>query len=100
WHWDNFSVAPARPLAIVPAAPRWAVATDDQPTVSLSAPAPKGARLRFAAVGTIDYSYDDGRTWTRAVRQPEASHTPEHYSSYLVPLPAGQRTVRFRGGPD
>lgn len=101
WHWDNVSIAPFAPMAVIPSSPRWAVARPGGPdTLLFPSAAPTGASLQFAAVGLIDYSYNGGATWTRAAWQPSSRHLPEQFSSYLIPIPAGQTSVKFRGFAD
>jgi hypothetical protein len=97
WHWDNFSISPAVPFTLINADRRYVTAATTR-TVNLASPAPANAYLRFAGIGnSIDVSYDDGTTWTRA-QQPHHEHpTGGSFSSYWVPIPAGVSQVRFRG---
>lgn len=97
WHLDNVALSPAAPMSIVPSSPRWAGATAASPTVALRAASPAGGFLRFAAVGQqVEFSTNGGATWTSAHRQPQERDKPEHFSSYLTPLPAGVSSLRFR----
>lgn len=102
WHWDTVSLSPSRPLQIVPTAPRWAVARrGGSDTLTLQRPAPAGALVRFAAVGAnVEFSYDGGATWTRAVRMPADRHAPEHFSSWQAPIPEGATAITVRATGD
>ncbi len=63
-------------------------------------PASTGDHLRFSAMGLIELSFDGGKTWAAAPRQPQERDVPEHFSSYWIPLPAGVDSVRVRGKAD
>ncbi|MDZ7639870.1 MAG: hypothetical protein U5J83_16735 [Bryobacterales bacterium] len=66
--------------------------------LEFAAPAPEGARLRFAAVCNVELN--DGSGWVRAERQPEEFHRPEHFSSYFVPIRSGATQAEVRFLPD
>jgi hypothetical protein len=100
WHWDNVNINPSVPLNIVPPSPRWAVATSNSRTIQLQRPAPAGGSLRFAAVGMIQVSFNGGQTYTPAVRRSLDRRAPEHFSSYLQPIPAGTTSITFQGSAD
>ncbi|MCK9518882.1 MAG: hypothetical protein M0R74_07665 [Dehalococcoidia bacterium] len=93
WHWDEFEITPAAPFTII-RADRRAVA--DESVVRFDAPAPANARLRFSGIGAIETSFDDGKSWSPAQRQPEELHKAEHFSAYWTPIPEGVQEVRFR----
>ena len=98
WHWDDFQLVRAVPFTIIPVAPgeeRFADAT--RPDVSFAQPAPAGASVRFAAYGDkFKLSTDGGATWRKFDHQPEALDVKGRFHSYMVPVPAGTTTVRFR----
>ena len=59
WHWDNVRIEPAVPFTIVRATKRLADAND--PVVTLAAPAPANAHLRFGGTGlALELSLDGG----------------------------------------
>jgi hypothetical protein len=93
WHWDNFEITPAAPFSIIRAQQR---SVEDGGTISLEAPAPANAMLRFSAIGVVELSFDGGTTWNAAQRQDEEVHHAEHLSSYWTPIPAGTQQVQFR----
>lgn len=96
WHWDNVSILPAVPFTMLHADRRFVDAAAD--SVTLSAPAPAGAHLRFAGLGnSMDVSFDGGQTWSPAQLQSQLSHVEGHAWSYWTPIPAGAAQVRFRG---
>ena len=95
WHWDNVGVSPAVPFTVVNATARYADATS--PELALRAPAPAGARLRFAAHGLgVQVSFDGGSTWVGAWRQQQELDATDRFRSYWMPIPAGAQRVRFR----
>jgi hypothetical protein len=106
WHWSNFYISNAVAFTLLrgdqqvvhDAAPKIGVAATPK-LVNFPAPAPQSAFLRFAAVGTIDISLDQGKTWTAAQRQAQLYQVAEHFSSYWMPVPAGTKNVMFRGKP-
>lgn len=104
WHWDNVTIAPAQPFTMLPAVKRYADATTAG-VVQFDTPAPQAAYLRFAGIGNnIILSFDNGASWTPAVRQPQELDIEEHFSSYFTPIPAGTQDVMVQaedwwGGP-
>jgi hypothetical protein len=99
WHWDNLSVSPALPFTIL--RPDRRAASAAQPTpLTLAAPAPAGASLRFMGIGnSLEVSYDGGATWRAAVLQGQSkSLQDEIFKSYWMPIPAGTTRVQVRGG--
>lgn len=97
WHWDNMSVSPAVPFTLIKSSPVWTNATQNVPLTFASA-APTGAFLKFAGVGAnLETSFDNGQTWSAAVRQAQEKDATEHWSTYFSPVPAGAVRVQFRG---
>lgn len=97
WHWDNLAIRPSAPFTIIPAARR-SLGPADNPTVEFPAPAPPGAHLRFAGIGTnLELSFDGGASWQAAQRQAQRGEAPEHFASYWAPIPAGVQRVQLRG---
>lgn len=97
WHWDTFEIAPAKPFTIIRAQQRVA---NDSDTITFDAPAPANAMLRFAAIGTVEVSVDQGESWSLAQRQQEEGRHAEHFSSYWMPIPEGIDQVLFRFSDD
>lgn len=96
WHWDNVSIAPAAPFSIVKGDLR--TATPETPKVQLAAPAPAGAHLRFAGIGTNLQVRFDGGPWQNVTRQLQSVDTAsEHFASYWTTIPAKTRTIEFKG---
>src|SRR5262249_4855131 len=96
WHWDNVAISSAVPFTMLRADRRY-VDADTEPTVTFLAPAPEGAHLRFAAVGSeIQVSFDGGATWQPAQLQRQQRTNPARFQSYWTPVPAGTTGVAFR----
>jgi hypothetical protein len=97
WHWDNVSITPAVPFTIIEANQRFATASTSG-QVSLMAPAPADAHLRFAGLGeNLEVSFNGGTTWQAAQLQDQVESIDGHAQSYWMPIPAGITQVRFRG---
>jgi hypothetical protein len=96
WHWDNIGISPSTPVRLIESKPA-GVAAGGPSMVSLDAPAPAGARLRFVALGRdLQVSFDRGATWTAATRHAiGVTQAEEHVSQFWTPLPAGANTVSF-----
>ncbi len=97
WHWDNVTISPARPFTMIGANRRYVDRAN--PTVTLAAPAPANARLRFAGIGPNLQVRFDGGAWQNAGLQ---AHDPryfkdEHFRSFWMPIPAGVTRIEFRG---
>jgi hypothetical protein len=96
WHWDNFSISPARPFSIVKSTRRSADAMS--PGIEFAAPAPANAKLRFVAIGTnIQVRFDNGG-WQPAVKQAQVRADEGHFTNYWMDVPAGTTRVEFSGG--
>lgn len=98
WHWDNVSISPAIPFTILNADRRF-VSSPTAAAVSFAAPAPAGGFLRFEGIGnSLAVSFDGGFNWQAPRLQSfEQLLGDEHFRSYWTPVPAGTRTVQFRG---
>jgi len=102
WHWSGFQIAPSVPFSLL----RGDVAAVNQTTrgyVCFGAPASTDAHLRFAGVGTLNVSFDGGRTFQAAVPAaqvgPHGEGKPQVglFASYWMPVPAGTTGVVFQG---
>jgi hypothetical protein len=97
WHWSNFSISSAVPYTLLRPTDQQVVA---QPggAITFGAPAPAGSFLKFAAIGSVQVSYDGGKTYSAAQKPPmDASLLhDEHSTSYLTPVPAGTRSVQLK----
>lgn len=96
WHWGGISMTSAVPFTMIKAVQRriWPGTTT---RASFPRGAPHNAFLRFDAVGTIQVSYDGGGTWVNPRQPPESKHVAGQFENYMTPIPAGTRTVLFRG---
>lgn len=98
WHWDDVYISPARPFTLIKALTRTADASTNGGKVEFTEPAPPDAYLRFSAIGNdLEFSIDDGVTWTAVVRQAQESSIEEHFSSYFTPIPEGISSIQLRG---
>ena len=98
WHWDNVSISPAVPFTLLHA-DRGAVDGTTRAQVTFDGAAPAGSHLRFTGIGNaLAVSYDAGRSWeTPLLQQFSQLEGAEHFRSYWTPIPAGTRSVQFRG---
>ena len=92
WHWDNVRIEPAVPFTILRADRRYVDATSP-PSVTLPAPAPPGAHLRFGGVGrALDVSFDGGATWQPAQLQAQQeTNGTNAFQSFWTPIPPERR---------
>jgi hypothetical protein len=98
WHWDNVVIDPSIPFTIDGSDRREVKPKVEPADVTFAAPAPADAFLRFAGIGNdLGVSFDGGVTWTSATPQQQVGNVEEHFKSYWMPVPAGTRTVTFRG---
>jgi len=106
WHWNNFAINPALPFSIIKATSRFA--NPSSPAVSFAQPANPNSMLRFSGIGKISVSFDGGKTFQLAQRQPSSgsvgangdTYHPEHQSPFWTPIPAGATSATFRWAPD
>ena len=97
WHWDNVSLSHAVPFTMLRADRRY-VDADTARAVHFPAPAPEGARLRFAGVGrNVEVSFDGGGSWERAQLQAQRRYDYGRFQSYWTPIPPGVASVQVRG---
>lgn len=96
WHWSDFSISSALPFQMVHSSPYY-VNQDTAGVVTLDAPAPANAYLRFHGEGDLMVSFDGGTTFAPAQLQAQegGSVDPAHFASFWMPIPAGTRTVVF-----
>jgi hypothetical protein len=94
WHWDNLYMSDSVPFTIIRANQRIKKTTGE---FTFNQPAPAGSYLSFSAVGRAQLDFGQGFV----------TATPgaylgfeEHWSPYLVPIPAGTTTVKYRGADD
>lgn len=98
WHWDNVGISPAVPFSL-----ERATRTDADalaPDLTLAAPAPANASLRFAAWGrAIQFSTDDGATWRTPGLQgrPPEQFSADRLEAYWTAIPQGTQRLLFRG---
>ena len=106
WHWDNFYIKPAIPFTVIKAQQNRLVGTNKDTVTANFAPAPKNAKLRFAAVCKVDVAYNGG-TFQPASNMATTKHAagdfdtnPGTSHSYFLPVPDGTTTVEFKFHPD
>ena len=101
WHWSDFSISTTMPFTMIRPVGSGIGPIgggSSTPTIKLAAPSPANSFLRFAASGdVIEFSLDQGGTWTRAVEQPASNVNNSANKSYFMPIPAGVTSVTFRG---
>jgi len=99
WHWDNVSMNPVEPFTIIRANRRYADSKSNAP-VLLAAPAPPNSHLRFSGIGkNLEVSFDNGKTWTKALPQQQVKYEEGAFWSYWMPISTGTNQVMFRGAP-
>jgi hypothetical protein len=97
WHWDNISIAPSQPFTMIKGDKRYAL---NGQTVTFQQPAPANSNLRFSGIGNIQVSFNGG-SMQQARKQPSTDPgTPEHFTSYWMPIPQGTQTVKFQISSD
>jgi hypothetical protein len=105
WHWDNVTLQPSVPFQIIsPTRPFLSLYLQSgrSPAVDLAAPAPANAVLHFVSFGdpsSLQVSADGGATWLTPTPRGIAAGTAhsELGDYYTAPVPAGTRSVMFRG---
>jgi hypothetical protein len=97
WHWSNFGISNAVSYFLAKPTDNRILANTGG-VVSFAAPAPKGAYLKFAAIGKVEVSFDGGATYHPAVMadQDPAETRYEQWNNFLTPVPAGVRQVKIR----
>jgi hypothetical protein len=94
WHWSDFYISNAIPFTLLRGDKQ---VVHGVPTlVTFPSRAPQSAFLRFAAIGTIEVSFD-GKSWQPAKLQNQSRNQVEHFSNYWMPVPAGTTSVTIRG---
>ncbi|HXM56795.1 MAG TPA: hypothetical protein VOB72_15460, partial [Candidatus Dormibacteraeota bacterium] len=100
YHWSGVSIAPSAPFTMLRPQQPVSLHEGRSPALTLAAPAPANAFLRFAAIGAIQVSTDGGRTFTAAKPQDADMSAPERFTSYWTPVAAGVTQLVFRGQPN
>jgi hypothetical protein len=97
WHWSDFAISSAIPYTLLRPTGQQVV-TNSGGAITFGAPAPVGSYLKFAAIGSVQVSYDGGKTFSAAQKPPmDASlFHEEHFTSYFTPVPAGTRSVQVK----
>ncbi|GIV88477.1 MAG: hypothetical protein KatS3mg055_0995 [Chloroflexus sp.] len=97
WHWDNVTISPTRPFTMIAADRRYVDRAN--PVVTLAAPAPANARLRFTGIGpNLQVRFDNGNWQAAQVQAHDTRYfKEEHFRSYWMPIPAGVTRIEFRG---
>jgi hypothetical protein len=97
WHWSNFSISNAVHYTMLKPTDHQAVTGSGGP-LDFSVPAPAGSFLKFAAIGSVQVSYDGGKTYAPAQKPPmdPSLYHEEHFTSYLTPVPQGATSILFK----
>jgi hypothetical protein len=97
WHWSDFSISSAVPYTLLRPIDHQVV-SEPGGVVTFASPAPSGSFLKFAAIGSVQVSYDGGKTYAAAVKAPLDGYgsTDEHFNSFLSPVPAGASSVLLK----
>jgi hypothetical protein len=93
WHWDDVRIADSLPFRMVKGTPRIVTARNN--TVRFARPTPRG-HLRFSGIDEGMQVSFNGRRFQPARQNPQ-DFSANTMQSYWTPIPAGTRTVRFRG---
>ena len=101
---DDFRISKGVRFTMLKSDRRYVSVGDTDRTVTFERAAPAAAWLRFAAIGSIQVSFD-GAPFVPAVRQDGSlqvagNHHPEHFSNYWMPIPEGTEQVTFAFAPD
>jgi hypothetical protein len=96
WHWSDFSISSAVPYTLIRPTDHQVV-TGSGGAVTFGSPAPTGSYLKFSAIGSVQVSYDGGKTYSKAAKPPmDTAPHEEHFTSYLTPVPVGATSVLFK----
>jgi hypothetical protein len=99
WHWSDFSISSAQRYTLIRPVDHQVI-TEPGGAVTFAAPAPSGSFLKFAAIGSTQLSFDGGKTYSAAKLAPldpaYGGNHPEHFQSYLSPMPAGASSVLIK----
>jgi len=105
FHWSNVSIAPSIPFSMLRPNGTNPVHAGINTHMVLPQTAADGAMLRFAALGSIQVSFDGG-AFVQAQRQAQdgpasdGSIHEEQTSNYWMSVPVGAQTIDFQGGPN
>ncbi len=103
WHWDTVAINPSVPFSVVHPDKRFVEVSDpavnNNQQVVFDAPAPANSLLKFAGIGKVEYSYNNGATWTEAPKQLFTGPF-EHFAPYSIPIPEGTQKVNFKFSAD
>jgi hypothetical protein len=101
WHFDNFSIVPARSFTIIRSDVRKLRGPDPSADLTFAKPAPANALLKFSGrASQIEVSFDQGQTWHLAqviLNNSTNVEGDEKSDDYKLAMPAGATSVRFRG---
>jgi hypothetical protein len=97
WHWSDFNISNAVQYTMLKPTDHQVV-TGSGGVVSFGSPAPSGSYLKFAGIGSVQVSYDGGKTYAAAVKAPLDGYggADEHFNSFLSPVPPGVSQVQFK----
>jgi hypothetical protein len=99
WHWSNFSISSAVPYPLLRPIDHQVV-TQPGGVVTFAQGAPAGSFLKFQAIGSVQVSYDGGKTYSAAKKPPMdaalAKSDNSIWTNYLTPVPQGATSVLVR----
>jgi hypothetical protein len=96
WHWGGVTMSSAVPFTLIRANDR-VLTTATTTSTTFNAPAPAGSFLRFNGIGSLNVSFDGGKSWTAPQTQQESKHVSSHFENYWTPIPQGTTKVIFQG---
>jgi hypothetical protein len=96
WHWSDFYISNSVPFTMLRGDVQ-VVHAGTPALVKFPARAPQSSFLRFAAIGSIEFSLNGGKTWQPAHRQAQIYNVYDHFASYWTAVPAGTQSVTVRG---
>lgn len=97
WHWSDVGISTALPYTLLRPVDHQVISASSG-VATFAQAAPAGSFLKFAAIGTVQVSYDGGATYHAAKKPPldASAYHEEHQTSYLDPMPAGATSARFK----
>lgn len=97
WHWSDFSISNAVQYTLLRPTDHQVITGNGQFSTFAQA-APAGSYLKFAGIGTIQVSYDNGAHYHTPLKPWMAADLfhDEHFTNYLDPVPAGTTKALFK----
>src|SRR3990167_2343304 len=99
WHWDEFKISPAIPLAFIQGIPDF-VEGNTTRLVTLQAPTVLDSKLRFNAIGQVELSWNGTDFFIASIQPGNQERDEFHVSNYWVTIPAGVTQFYIRLSSD